>query len=226
MSMRYFTKDFNQFFKDLSKNNNREWFDQNRSRYKESVKDPFEHFLTDLIGQIQSFDLELNVTPRDCMLRINRDIRFSKDKTPYNTHHTAFVSTAGKKDKSMPGLFLRFGPDMVGIMGGCYMPSKGQLQNIRTSIADDPRQLRSLIEAPGFISKFGKIKGEEHKRIPKEFQASARDEPLIAKKQIYFMSEISNDFVPTEKVLDVVMEYWHTARPVNNYLKKSMNYGI
>ena len=224
--MKYFTEDFSQFFKDLSKNNSKDWFAQNRKRYQGSVKEPFEHFLADLIDQIKSLDQELNVTPRECMLRINRDIRFSKDKTPYNTHYTAFVSTAGRKDKSVPGLFLRFGSDTVGIMGGCYMPSKEQLHNIRSSIAADPSQFRELIEAPSFVTKFGEIRGDVHKRIPKEFQTAAKEEPLIAKKQLYFMSEISSGLLTTEKVLEIILEYWHTARPLNNYLKKAMTDGI
>ena len=107
--MKYFTSDFVEFFKDLAKNNQKEWFHENKKRYEASIKNPFTLFLKDLIAEIQKFDSELHIEPKDCILRINRDVRFSKDKTPYNLHYTAFISKGGKKDKSIPGFFLRFG---------------------------------------------------------------------------------------------------------------------
>ncbi|NND07185.1 MAG: DUF2461 domain-containing protein [Saprospiraceae bacterium] len=224
--MEYFTEDFRHFFHELQTNNSKDWFDQNRKRYRKSIKEPFEKFLVDLIDQMRAFDPSLNILPKDCMLRINRDIRFSKDKTPYNTHYTTFVSATGKKDKSMPGLFLRFSADTIGIMGGCYMPNKDQLHNIRSAIASDPSEFRKIIGEPEFASKFGQIRGEEHKRIPKEFQAAAVSEPLLAKKQFYFMSEVPATIIPTKKLLPTILKFWHTARPLNNYLKKAMKYGI
>ena len=217
--MKYFTEDFSHFFRALQANNTKDWFDQNRNRYKKSIKEPFEKCRTDLIEQMQAFDPELIITPKDCRLRINRDIRFSKDKTPYNTHYSALVSTTGKKDKSVPGLFLRFSADTIGIMGGCYMPNKEQLHNIRTAIASDPATFRKIIDEPGFVDKFGEIRGEEHKRLPKEFQAAAASEPLLTKKQFYFMIEVPAVLIPTEKLLPTILDYWHTARPFNDFLK-------
>lgn len=117
--MKYFTDDFAKFFKDLAKNNHKEWFHENKKRYESSVKYPFTLFLKDLITEIQKFGTALDIEPKDCILRINKDIRFSKDKTPYNLHYTAFISKDGKKDKSIPGLFLRFSPEEIGIMACC-----------------------------------------------------------------------------------------------------------
>jgi uncharacterized protein (TIGR02453 family) len=125
--MKYFTSDFVEFFKDLAKNNHKEWFHQNKKRYELSVKNPFTLFLNDLITEIKKYDTTLEIEPKDCILRINKDIRFSKDKTPYNLHYTAFISKGGKKDKSIPGLFLRVSPEEIGIMAGCFGVSKEQL---------------------------------------------------------------------------------------------------
>ena len=166
--MQYFTEDFVAFFKDLGKNNHKEWFHENKKRYETSIKKPFETFVGAIITEIQKQDPALQIEPKDCILRINKDIRFSKDKTPYNLHYTAFISNGGRKDKSVPGIFLRFSPEMVGIMGGCFGPTKEQLQKIRTTIYKNPKEFTELIENTDFVQKFGEIRGEVMKRIPKE----------------------------------------------------------
>lgn len=220
--MNYFTEDFLDFFKDLSRNNTREWFHENKKRYEQSVKNPFLNFLEDLFEEIKRHDKEFKVEARDCIARINRDIRFSKDKTPYNLHCTAFAGRGGKKNKEIPGIFLRFGPSETGIMGGCYMPNKDQLLAIRRTISRDILKFRKLIGAKKFQSQFGTIIGEEHKRIPPEFKAVYSKEPLIAKKQFYYMAQREPELILSKDLLGEVMGYWHAARPVNDYLIKAI----
>lgn len=220
--MQYFTSDFIDFFKELAANNNRDWFQENKKRYENSVKKPFNAFISDLITEIKKHDPELSVEPKDCILRINRDIRFSKDKTPYNLHYTALISRAGRKDKSIPGLYLRFSPEMVGIMGGCYGPSKEQLEAIRTEISNDLKRFQETISAKDFAEKFSGIIGEAHKRIPKELKEVAEEEPLIMNKQFYFMAEREPALITSENLLEEVMNYWHTMRPVNDYFAHSI----
>ncbi|WP_271782402.1 DUF2461 domain-containing protein [Aquimarina algiphila] len=220
--MHYFTEDFVAFFKDLAKNNHKDWFHENKKRYEASIKKPFEVFVGKLIEEIQQYDTNIVIQPKDCMLRINRDIRFSKDKSPYNLHYTAFISREGRKDKSIPGIFLRFSPEMIGIMGGCFGPSKEQLHKIRTTINKDATTFRSLLEHADFVQKFGEIRGETMKRIPKEWQEACKKEPLIANKQFYFVGEEASGLISSENLLEEVMEYWHTMRPVNEYLLKAI----
>jgi uncharacterized protein (TIGR02453 family) len=221
--MKYFTPDFTEFFKDLAQNNNKDWFHENKRRYETSVKNPFNYFLTDLITEIQKFDTDLNIEPKDCILRINKDIRFSKDKSAYNLHYTAFISKGGKKDKSIPGLFLRFGPEEIGIMAGCYGVSKDQLFEIRKAIQSDLKQFKTLYSDKELISKFGSIQGEEHKRIPKEFQETYKLEPLIAKKQFYLVVMRETELLTSDNLIDELMEYWHAAKPINDYLTNTMD---
>ena len=83
--MAWFTSDFNTFFKDLARNNNKEWFDANRKRYEASMKQPFESFTTEVIKRVAKHDKSVKIGPKEAIFRINRDIRFSKDKTPYKT---------------------------------------------------------------------------------------------------------------------------------------------
>lgn len=220
--MKYFTQDFVEFFKDLAKNNHKEWFHENKKRYELSVKNPFTLFLKDLIIEIQKFDTELDIEPKDCILRINKDIRFSKDKTPYNLHYTAFISKGGRKNKSIPGLFLRFSPEEIGIMAGCYGVSKEQLLGIRNTIQKNLKRFKTVYSDKALIDKFGTIQGEEHKRIPKEFQATYEKEPLIAKKQFYTVAMREMKLLTSNNLINEIMDYWHAAKPLNDYLTKAI----
>jgi uncharacterized protein (TIGR02453 family) len=221
--MAYFTSDFIKFFKDLAKHNHKEWFNDNRKRYKESVKDPFYTFIDDLIEQIQVHDPSVQIQAKDAVMRINRDIRFSPDKTPYNLHYGAIVSSAGRKDKSIPGLFLRFSPEMVGVFGGAHGIDKDQLYKIRKAISNDPEGFQEVITEPKFVSNFGSIQGEQHKRIPPEFQSAHQQQPLIANKQFYYLSKLSPKLITDEQLMDRIMDLWHIARPVKDFLTKAMN---
>ena len=220
--MTYFDKDYINFFNELENNNHKDWFHEHKKRYESSVKNPFSNFVGDMILAIYEEDQSLQVEAKDCILRINRDIRFAKDKTPYNLHCTAFISPGGRKDKSIPGFFVRLSPKIAGIMGGCFGVEKEQLKNIRTTIADDPKAFRKLIEADSFTSKFGDIKGEAIKRIPKDLQAAVDAEPLVANKQFYFVTELDPKLMLKDNLIETLMEYWHAMQPVNAYLKRAM----
>ncbi|WP_456460025.1 DUF2461 domain-containing protein [Reichenbachiella sp.] len=216
--MKYFTESFTSFFNELAINNQKEWFHANKKRYESEVKKPFEFFLSHLIAAIQKEDPSLSISPKDCILRINRDLRFSKDKTPYNLHYSAVVSNGGRKDKSVPGLFLRFMPDEVGIMGGAYVLDKDQLFNLRSDIKKNPTTLKVLIQEESFKAKFGTIQGEESKRMPVEFQEASEKNPLLLKKQFYFVSRRESTMITSDHLLDELMDYWRAARPLNEYL--------
>ena len=216
--MKYFTTSFVSFFEELANNNQKEWFHANKKRYEADVKKPFENFLSDLIAAIREEDPSLLITPKDCVLRINRDLRFSKDKTPYNLHYSAVVSNAGRTDKSVPGIFLRFTPEQVGIMGGAYVLDKDQLHRLRADIIKHPDTINKLIQNKEFTSKFGTIQGEESKRMPVEFQEAANNIPLVMKKQFYVLSKRESALITSEKLLPEIMSYWRAIRPLNEYL--------
>lgn len=221
--MSYFSQDFIAFFKELAKNNHKDWFHANKKRYEGSVKKPFYNFLDDLILEMAKYEEDFNIEAKDCVLRINRDVRFAKDKTPYNIHYTAFVSKGGRKDKSQPGIFIRFSPKMLGIMGGCLGPDRDQLAKIRRGIAKDNKTFRKVISDKSFIEKYGEIRGDVHKRVDAKTQEAAKEEPLIMNKQFYFIAELSPKLITSKKLLTEVMDHYHAAKPVNDYLKKCIS---
>jgi len=220
--MAWFTNDFNQFFKDLAKNNNKEWFDANRERFEASVKKPFEAFTGAVIERVARYDKAITITPKEAIFRINRDIRFSKDKTPYKLNCSAIVSPGGRKDHASPGIYYELGPEHVAIYGGVYMPDKQQLERIRTAIMDDPKGFRKVIEAPAFKKLFGGVKGEANKVLPAGFKEAAKKEPLIANKQFYVGTEKPARMVVAPDLMDVLIEHYQAMRPFNAWMAKAL----
>lgn len=216
--MALFTPDFAQFFKDLARNNERDWFHTQKKRYQQSVKIPFETLVSQLIISIQEYDPSIRITAKDAILRINRDIRFSADKSPYNTYVTAFISPTGRKDKSIPGFFIRLSPEMVGIMVGCFGPDKQQLEQIRTAILAQPVDWQSAIGSDAFQSCFKGILGDQHKRLASPFKEHLDQYPMLANKQFYALAERPPDLLLTDELMDTLMAHYRAARPFNQFL--------
>ncbi len=220
--MSHFTKEFQTFFKELEKNNNREWFHANKKRYEAYVKKPFEEFIALMIDKLQAFDPAIVITPKDAIFRIHRDVRFSKDKSPYKVQVSAIISKGGRKDMSTPGIYLELNHEKFGIYSGAYMPDKHQLQGIREAIASDTKTFKKLIKAKAFVNKFGNIQGEKNKRIPKEFQEAAEIEPLIANKQFYYVANLDADTIFDPKLPKIITDHYKAAKPLSDFLSEAM----
>src|SRR6187399_1174390 len=128
--MSYFDKAFIAFFKDLSANNSTAWFAENRKQYETSVKEPFKKLVEDMIKYIQKYQPEIKITAADAVFRINKDVRFAKEKIPYNTHVSANISSQGRKSKEEPGFFFQLSHDKIMIFGGAYVVEPATLQKI------------------------------------------------------------------------------------------------
>ncbi len=221
--MSIITKEFHSFFKDLAKNNNRDWFHANKKRYETGVKEPFKELVSELISQTQKFDPEVQIEPKEGIFRINRDIRFSKDKTPYKTYSSAIISKYGRKGKDYPGYYLHLSPGELSIGGGAYFLEKGDLQKVRQYISDHPKEFAKVYKNKKFVGLFETIKGEQNKRLPKEFQAPAEKEPLIANKQFYFMTNIDPKMSLEKDFVKFVINHFKTGKILNDFLLKALS---
>lgn len=221
--MTYFTKEFLQFYKDLAANNHRDWFQLNRKRYETHVKKTMEFFVTDLIAAIAKHDKAVaGMRPGDAMFRINRDIRFSKDKTPYKTFSSAAVSAGGKKADGDAGLYIELGPEKLGLAGGVYMPDKDGLLDIRDAMAKQPKAFMKALHDPTFKKMWGELQGEKNKVIAPEHKEVAADIPYIYHKQFYFWQELPVKHITSAGLLDIVMEYYVAAKPVSKLLNQAL----
>ncbi len=220
--MKYFNKNFGDFFVQLAANNNKEWFHAHKKDYETFVKVPFENFVSQLIKEISKHEDLGTIQAKQCIGRINKDIRFSKDKSPYNLHLNAFITPFGSKDKSFPGLFIRFSSDMVGIMGGCYRPSREQIYAIRKHITENLAVFENLHSNRTFFEKFDHLKGEALKRIPVELNEVSKLEKLVLNKQWYFVAERESELLLGENLIEEFMEYYFAAKPLNDFFKQAI----
>ena len=221
--MIFFTKDFIKFLSDLEKNNNREWFNENKKRYINSVKDPFEKFIEVLLNKIKEEDDSIILTPKDAIFRIYKDVRFSKDKTPYKTNVSAIISEGGRKDFTTPGSYLEITKKGLRFYGGAHFLEKEQLQNLREFISENLKEFQALYRERKFKSAFGTILGEQNKRIPKDFRKIMEVEPLIVNKQFYYFTEIDKNALFSDNLISTIMRFYKIGRPLNEFLKIGMN---
>ena len=222
-AMAHLSSDFLDFFRELANNNHKEWFDANRKRYENNVKKPFENFIAEVIERGRKYDDALGLEPKDAIFRINRDIRFSKDKTPYKMNRTAIISPYGRKDRTSPGFYIYLGPDKVMMGGGAYDVPNTELANLRNALLHNYEHFSQIITEPLFFKHFGGPQGAEHKRLPKELGIAADNgKPLLYKKQLYFMGELPAESCIQEDFMDVVEQYFETMMPVTSFLREAM----
>ena len=179
----FFSEDFLHFFIELAPNNHKDWFDLNRKRYEESIKKPFYAFTQHLIDKIAQKDSAFkDLLAKDCVFRINRDIRFSKDKSPYKTNMGAWF-TQNKFQKNSPGYYVHFEKGNSFIAGGVWCPEPNQLKQIRKEIEFFHDDLDAIVSDKNFKSTFGDLDRDENnvlKKAPKDFDPN---HPAIEKKK-------------------------------------------
>jgi uncharacterized protein (TIGR02453 family) len=163
--------ELHQFLDELKRNNTKEWFDLNRKRY-ESLRKSWINFVNDLIIEIAKFDPDfVNLEGKDCIFRINKDIRFSKDKSPYKTNFGASINIGGKKEFA-GGYYFHFAPDEIFCAGGTYMPSAEKLAAIRQEIDYIYDDFSSIVNARNVVKRFKSLGGEKLSRPPKGYEAA------------------------------------------------------
>lgn len=210
------------FLRDLAQNNNREWFHENKKRYEKDLKKPFQNQVQTLINVFQQHDPEIQIEPKQAIFRINRDTRFSKDKTPYKTNVAAIISKEGRKGKEYPGFYFHFEFGMLMMGGGAYFLEKDALQRVREQIVQQPERFESIVTDANFIKHYEELKGEKNKRLPKEFKAFAERQPLIANKQYYAMAELDPKLVLQDDFPAIAESYFKALQPLNQFLAEAI----
>lgn len=220
--MKYFTPDFLKFFEELESNNHKDWFDANKKRYEKEVKKPFETLVFDLIQLMKTDIPNLMVEPKNCIFRINRDIRFSKDKTSYKTLSSALITEGGRKGKASPGMYVELSAKHVRVYSGVYEADKTQLEDIRYYIANNLESFKKAYSDKEFVKHFGEIRGERNKILPPDLKEIALKEPMIFNKQFYYFSQLPAQQILTDQLAVKLYEIYTKAKPVNEFLTKAL----
>lgn len=220
--MSWFTAEFESFFRELKVNNNKPWFDANKSRYELHVKKPFEKFVGDAIVRMQKYDPQCRIEPKDAIFRIYKDVRFAKDKTPYKVHASAIITKGGRKAMDEPGIYLEIGSGHLRVYGGVYMPSTDQLKAIRQEIQFNEDEFSKALADKRFAKFYKTIRGEQNKRLPAELTEIQKRQPLIANKQFYYYADLDPSLITNTKLLDSIFEAYEASKPVKDFLQKAI----
>jgi len=219
--MSFFTEDYLNFFIELAGNNHKTWFDENRKRYETSVKKPFYAFTEHLIKELAKSDPQFSdLQVKDCVFRINRDIRFSKDKTPYKLMCSAVVAPNGKKSKAVNGIYFELGPEHVRAYGGIYEIDKEDLELIREGIAANMEEFRAIYTSSTFQKTFGEILGEKNKVLPSYLKEAAQKESLIFNKQWYFYAEFPAETVLSNDLDQQLLHCYEVGKPLEQFFNQ------
>ena len=221
--MKYFSNSFFKFFDTLVKNNNKEWFDKNRSTYENEVKAPFKKLVEDVILQLSKDLPEINRDASKAIFRINRDIRFAKDKSPYKNNVAAVFSRNGKNDEDYPGFYLHIGAKEMMIGGGKYFTTKPQLEKIRQEIYYNNKEFSKILKEKAFKDKFESLDGEKSKILPPDYKAFLATQPLIANKQFWYHANLTRKEVTSDKLDSLLYSYFKAGMKMNKFLLEAIS---
>ena len=221
--MAYFDKGFLTFLSELAENNNREWFHANKKRYNEKVKVPFENFVAAMIDRLSHDDPSLEpLTTKECIFRIYRDTRFSKDKTPYKTQVSAIIGEGGRKNMTKPGMYIQISHEDVRVYSGMYRLDKDQLTKVRNYIAKNLGTFRQLYEDVDFTKNFREIRGEKNKRLTGYIKEAAVQEPLLFNKQFYYFTQWANEICLKDNLINLILERYQTCRAISSFFTEAL----
>jgi uncharacterized protein (TIGR02453 family) len=180
------------FLKKLDRNNNREWFQANKKAF-EAAQDNMTAFAGYLIGQIGKFDEAVDsIDPKSCVFRIYRDVRFSKDKSPYKVNLGAYISPGGRKSMQ-PGYYFHLQPGASFIAGGKHLPDGPETLKIRNAIAANTAEFLKIVEKKSYCVLFGEMRGDRLKSPPKGFDPDHSALEYLKLKEFMAFAELYDD---------------------------------
>jgi uncharacterized protein (TIGR02453 family) len=219
-----FPKDFFSFFSELKKNNNRDWFANNKPRYFESVVHPMGDYIVSIAPYLKRIAPCYKADPKPhggSMFRIYRDARFSKDKSPYKTHAACHFRHQAGRDAHAPGFYLHIETDHVSIGGGIWRPPSKQLGQIREFIADNPSAWGKMSKSAA-IKKMGGIKGDSLKRPPRGYSADARHIDDLKRKSFFLMAEFDPDLVLGPDLVNESAKVFRRVAKLNHFVTDAL----
>ncbi len=224
-----FRPDAIQFLVDLSENNDRSWFQPRKGEYERLLKEPLEALISTLAERFAARGIPLRADPSKSPFRIYRDVRFSKDKSPYKTNLGAsfpWVSEApgdgGTRSHTTnvhsSGGYFHLSPGEIYVGGGIWHPEKPWLEAFRRRVVDEPGRVRKLVNEPEFKATFGSLGGDSLVRVPTGFPPDHPDVELLKLKDVTFGRRLSDAEAMSPGLPDVIADTFQTALPVMRYL--------
>lgn len=211
------------FLSDLAKHNKKEWMDDNKKRYLEA-----KGIIIDLVAQViektSVFDPTLEgIDPKKTLFRINRDIRFSKNKDPYKTNFGASIVDGGRRSGN-PGYYIHIMPENNFVGGGVYQPAPDILSKVRQEIDYSGDEFRAIIDDKKFNSIYPKAHDEDKlKTAPKGYPKDHENIDLLQLKHYVFMHTVSNKQMNADNVVEMIAESFQVLHPFIEFLRRAMD---
>jgi uncharacterized protein (TIGR02453 family) len=206
-----------EFLKQVKKNNNRDWFGEHKERYLKELSN-IERWADRLLNEMNKHDVIETASGKKSLHRIYRDVRFSKNKTPYNTHWGGSFKRATKARRG--SYYFHIEPGNTFVAGGFWGPNPEDLKRIRDEFSYDGTPFRKIIKAKSFIKFFGELKGEQIKTSPKGFNANDEAIDLLRYKQFLLMRRFSDKEMLQDDFLKKVNETFRHMRPFLDYMSE------
>jgi uncharacterized protein (TIGR02453 family) len=212
-----------QFLKDLQKHNNKPWFDRNRY---DAAKSDFLQFIDELIPAFGKKDASIaSLTARECIFRINRDIRFSKDKTPYKRNLAVSLNKGGKKSV-LAGYYFHLEPGNNSFIGGgVWQPMPADLQKVRQEVDYNLKDFKKILNTKNFKTIYGDLSHEEGialSRVPKGYEVDNPAAEYLKLKSFITMTNISDKELTDKGLLNQTVRAFETIQPLISFLNEAL----
>lgn len=210
------------FFRQLSRNNKREWFQPRKDVFEELCRAPMIELVTEVVQNLRSFAVDHVVEPKKALYRIYRDTRFSKDKTPYKTHIGAIFPHARLPKHAGAGYYFGVSHQGLEIAGGVYEPGPLELAALRGAIVKDEPTFRELIEDRRLRKQMGELQGAQSARVPKGFAANHPAGDLLRRKQLYFFTTLPAEVAVKPGLRKIVTDRFQLMSPLVDWMNSAI----
>lgn len=211
-----------QFFRDLTENNNKEWFDAHKLVYETEAKAPMENLLGALAEDMVRYAPDYITEPKKAIFRIYRDTRFSKEKIPYKTNIAATCYRQALGKNASASFYFHLDPKEFLIAGGIYMPMPDDLKAIRHYIADHHEALERLIASKPLKKLMGPLQGESLARPPKGFLPGHPAEDLLKRKMYIFWTSLAPEEAEKPSALKEISSRFEAMAPFVEFLNQPL----
>jgi uncharacterized protein (TIGR02453 family) len=212
-----------EFLRDLAEHNNREWFQANKKRYEQELKEPSKRLAEAIAGLLKKIDRRHVIDPAKAVGRIFRDIRFSKDKTPYYTYVWFNFPLANGDRQAGAAYYVGIDTKEAGVGAGCWEPPPDRMQALRAKLAKQHGAFRKIVGDAKFAKRFGELQGDAYKRVPKPFPPDHPAADLLKLKGLHVTSKVPLKVATSDRFLDVIAEDFRLLAPMVAFLDKGLS---
>lgn len=218
------------FLRALARNNTREWFEANRDRYERDVKRPLQLLVEEVDVRLATLAPEITGDPRRSIFRIHRDVRFSRDKSPYKTnaaawfrHRDAGHNVGTRAVHGGAGFYFHIAPDECLVAGGIWMPPTDALKELRDAIAEDHEALRAILAERGFRRAFGELDPEARlTRVPRGYAPDHDAGDLLRYKSFTVGAPLTEDEILSPRLPDLLAKRYALMLPFVRWLNGAL----